>query len=197
MKYITLAYVLLLTSFDTKAGMVCDEEAIRAQSVQQIEYLRRWYAKATDSIGEATELSIREGRDIYHRIFSEKAAIKAGDGIPDQIGPEAWVEVVLGALGELGPTQHLIGTQLVTIDKLELDDSCDILVGSADMESYVQAWHERKDDRVWLFLGTYVDRVQYSREMGWQIHEMTLLRVGGETRYMGSAIGRSVPGTNE
>ena len=190
---------LLATAFApaSYSQELCNYSLEKLKAIQDIEYLRRWYAKATDKIGTGIDQSVEEGRRTYHRIFSKDSVILAGEDIPPQIGPEAWVQVVANALKDIGPTQHLIGTQLVEIQRFDLGEDCKPLRGTATMESYVQAWHERKDERVWLFLGTYVDRVQFSREMGWQIHEMTLLRVGGETRYMGSVIARSVPGVDE
>ena len=116
------------------------------------------------------------------------AVILAGEDIPPQIGPEAWVQVVASALEDIGPTQHLIGTQLVELQRFELDKDCNPLRGTATMESYVQAWHERKDDRVWVFIGTYFDAVSFLPGLGWRIEEMQLLQVGGETRFMGSAV---------
>ena len=59
------------------------------------------------------------------------------------------------------------------------------------MESYLQAWHERKDDRVWVFIGTYLDEVSFLPGRGWRIEEMRLLQVGGETRFMGPAVAGS------
>ncbi|MBT4493426.1 MAG: SnoaL-like domain-containing protein [Gammaproteobacteria bacterium] len=169
----------------------CNEGYARAQAVQEIEYLRRWYAKATDMIGEDTEDAIAEGRAVYHRIFAEKAELKtSADGEPE-IGPDAWVTLVHNALGPIGPTQHLIGTQLVELETLELDADCNIVSGQAHMESYVQAWHEMLDEKVWLYLGTYFDEVKYTPGKGWQIHGMSMRQSGGETRYMDAAVGKA------
>ena len=169
-------------------AMSCHETAAKTQAILEIEYLRRWYAKATDQIGIATPESIAEGRAIYHRIFTADAQLDAGPDREPQVGPDAWVELVVGALGELGPTQHLIGTQLVEISSLELDDGCNVLAGSASMESYLQAWHEQKDEKVWLFLGTYFDEAVFIPGTGWRIQKMKLQQVAGETRYMGAAV---------
>lgn len=169
----------------------CNEQWARTQAIQEIEYLRRWYAKATDKIGEATIESIAEGRQIYHTIFTPDATLDAGPGREPQTGPDAWVDLVLDALGPLGPTQHLIGTQLVSIQSLELDDACNPVAGTASMESYLQAWHERKDEKVWIFIGTYFDQVIYVPDEGWRIADMKLQAVGGETRYMDAAVGRA------
>ena len=54
-------------------AMSCSAAAAKTQAIQEIEYLRRWYAKATDLIGVATPESIEQGRAIYHRIFTVDA----------------------------------------------------------------------------------------------------------------------------
>lgn len=186
---------LLLTGFlfvNRGYAMSCHETAAKTQAIQEIEYLRRWYAKATDQIGIATPESIAEGRAIYHRVFTADAQLDAGPDREPQVGPDGWVDLVLGALGELGPTQHLIGTQLVEIKSLVLDDECKVVAGSATMESYLQAWHEQKDEKVWLFLGTYFDDAVFIPGTGWRIEKMILQQVAGETRYMGAAVGRAL-----
>jgi|TARA_B100000809_G_scaffold234647_2_gene252239 hypothetical protein len=186
---------LLLTGFlfvNRGYAMSCHETAAKTQAIQEIEYLRRWYAKATDQIGIATPESIAEGRAIYHRVFTADAQLDAGPDREPQVGPDGWVDLVLGALGELGPTQHLIGTQLVEIKSLVLDDECNVVAGSATMESYLQAWHEQKDEKVWLFLGTYFDDAVFIPGTGWRIEKMILQQVAGETRYMGAAVGSAL-----
>lgn len=168
----------------------CNEGLVRAQAVQEIEYLRRLYAKATDKIGVADEASISEGRAIYRRIFASDATLDAGPDREPQVGPDAWVDLVLGVLGPMGPTQHLIGTQLVEIKSLVYNDACEVVSGSATMESYVQAWHELSDEgKVWIYLGTYFDTVEYKAGQGWQIVDMKMEQMGGETRFMDEAVG--------
>jgi hypothetical protein len=167
----------------------CNTAAAEAQAIQEIEYLRRWYAKATDLIGNATPEAIAEGRAIYHRVFTPDAQLSAGPDREAQVGPDAWTDLVLDALGTLGPTQHLIGTQLVEIRSLELDDAFNIVAGTAYMESYLQAWQELDNDRVQLFLGTYFDDAVYIPGTGWRITKMKLQQITGETRYMGGAVG--------
>ena len=186
--------LLLIGFLFTNRGYAisCNEAAAQTQAIQEIEYLKRWYAKATDQIGIATPESIAEGRAIYHRVFTADAQLDAGPGREPQVGPDGWLDLVLGALGELGPTQHLIGTQLVKIKSLELDGECNVLAGSATMESYLQAWHEQKDEKVWLFLGTYFEDAVFIPDTGWRIEKMILRQVAGETRYMGAAVGRAL-----
>ena len=193
MNLLGIVLLLLVTVFASKSYSEgsCNYSLEKSKAIQEIEYLRKWYAKATDKIGTGAIQSVEEGRRIYHRIFSRDAVILAGEDIPPQIGPEAWVQVVASALKDVGPTQHLIGTQLVEFQRLELDKNCNPLRGTATMESYVQAWHERKDYRVWVFIGTYLDEVSFLPGRGWRIEEMQLLQVGGETRFMGSAVAGS------
>ena len=188
-----LALIMLLTTicFEGVAMDACQEGAVRTQAIQEIEYLRRLYAKATDLIGTAEPDNIEKGRAIYRAIFTEDAKMDAGPDREPQVGADAWLDLVLGVLGELGPTQHLIGTQLVEFSSLEMDDNCNIVAGSATMESYVQAWHEQPDDKVWLFLGTYFDDLVYVPGSGWRISEMKLQQVAGETRYMDAAVAGS------
>ena len=166
----------------------CDEGLIKVQARQEIEYLRRWYAKATDMIGKGTVESIAEGRAIYSRIFTTDAVMRTSAGEEPRIGPDAWVELVKDFLVPLGPTQHLLGTQVVDIEVLELDDSCRIVSGNARMESYVQAWHERLDSKVWIYLGIYHDHASYVQGIGWRIDRMSMEQIGGETRFMDSAV---------
>ena len=148
---------------------------------QEIAELRRLYARATDLIGMVTDESIAEGRTIYHRIFTPDAVIGA-TGIDPSVGPDAWVDVVVSWLKDYESTQHLIGTQLVDIASLPDDEGEG---GKASMLSYVQAWHSTADE-VWLFLGTYRDKLSYSKEAGWQISEMMLEQTAMDRRPLGS-----------
>ena len=193
MNLLGMVLLLLVTVFASKSYSEgsCNYSLEKSKAIQDIEYLRKRYAKATDKIGAGVKQSAEEGRRTYHRIFSKDAVIWAGEDISPQIGPEAWVQGVAGALKDIGPTQHLIGTQLVELQRFELDEDCNLLRGTATMESYVQAWHERKDDRVWVFIGTYLDEVSFLPGLGWRIEAMQLLQVGGETRFMGSAVAGS------
>ena len=190
--YLRVMFAYCLLQYPTTGWtMSCNHTAAKSTAVQQIEYLRRWYARATDLLGTATKESTAEGRAIYHRIFSPNVTftISGPDAKPlSATGPDSWVHVVLDALAPLGPTQHLIGTQLVEIQSLQLNDDCEITEGRAHMQSYVQAWHEMPDDKVWLFLGTYIDEVEFKPGVGWQIQQMELTRVTGETRPMDESV---------
>lgn len=144
---------------------------------QEIAELRRRYARATDLIGMTTDASIAEGRAIYHRIFTPDARIGAA-GVDSATGPDAWVDVVKGALAVYAATQHLIGTQLVDIASLP---DAEGQGGAASMTSYVQAWHATEDE-VWTFIGNYRDTLTHSKDAGWQIAETMLEQISGERR---------------
>jgi hypothetical protein len=159
----------------------------RTIAIQDIEYLRRLYARATDRIGENTPESISEGRATYHQIFTPDVFFQVkGDDTPaeDTIGPDAWVKVVVDALGPIDATQHLIGTQLVDIESLESDAAGNVIAGEASMTSYLQAWHARANGNVWLFIGSYYDKARYTAGVGWQIYDTTIERISGEERPM-------------
>lgn len=163
----------------------CRQGVAETVARQEIEYLRRSYAKATDLIGLADEASVAQGRDIYRRIFTPDATFTvSGEGAPEMNarGPDAWVEVAYQNLAPMGPTQHLIGSQLVDNLELTLAPDCSVASGSALMESYVQAWHDLKQGAVWMFMGTYVDDVVYVPGAGWKIAKMDLVRTTSETR---------------
>ena len=157
-------------------------QAAVSAATQQIEYLRKQYGLATDLIGSKVPESIEEGRAIYRAIFVPEVKISAsngGDGPTfDAVGPDAWVDVVVHALQPFAVTQHLIGTQLVTIDSLPNSEG---MGGSASMVSYVQAWHADPGGMVDIFIGTYRDKVAFTPQIGWQIIEMRLEKVSGHT----------------
>ena len=49
------------------------------------------------------------------------------------------------------------------------------------MTSYLQAWHAKPDNTLWLFIGTYEDElVRVNGE--WKIAKMLLVKVSGDTR---------------
>jgi len=158
---------------------------------QEIEYLRRLYAKATDMIGTNRPALVAEGSEIYSRIFTPDVNIvsydQAGEIGYESEGANGWVDVVADALKVYTATQHLIGTQIVDLQQLDLDDSGQVTAGQAQMESYLQAWHENDKKAVlWLFIGTYTDKVRYVPGIGWQIYEMALNQVAGERRALGT-----------
>ena len=147
--------------------MAIDRSSIVADK-HEIETLQRLYAKATDTIGIASPEKIQEGRDIYHRIYTDDVEIRtANTGAEEELrakGPDAWVDVVYGALKDYTGTQHLIGTQLTEVNGDE-----------GSMESYLNAWHKNPDETVFYFLGTYISKVRRYDD-GWKIYEMVLRR---------------------
>lgn len=153
---------------------------------QQVEYLRRRYARATDLLGTGKPEAIAEGSQIYQEIFTQDADLRTSGGTAEPFhakGPAAWADVVVGALEEYSATQHLIGTQLAHIDKLTEKDG-DITDGHATMSSYLQAWHSTEAGRLWLFIGVYEDEVRYTPGKGWQIYAMNLVQISGENRQL-------------
>ncbi len=153
----------------------------------EIEYLRRLYARATDLIGTGEVAAVAEGDAIYQQIFTEDVDIKTlGGSVPfEAVGPTAWRDVVADALADYVATQHLIGTQLVDFDAVELGDDGAVVAGKARMTSYLQAWHEHQDGHVWVFIGTYEDELTYVPGRGWQIAAMILREVSSERRELG------------
>ena len=119
-------------------------------------------------ISLASPEKIEEGRAIYHRIYTDDVDIStANTGAEVElkaVGPDAWVDVVYGALKDYTGTQHLIGTQLTEVSGDE-----------GSMESYLNAWHKNPDESVYYFLGTYISKVRRYEE-GWKIYQMVLRR---------------------
>ena len=147
--------------------MAIDRSSLVADK-HEIETLQRLYAKATDAIGLGSSEKIEEGRAIYHRIYTDDVDIStANTGAKVElkaVGPDAWVDVVYGALKDYTGTQHLIGTQLTEVNG---DEGC--------LESYLNAWHKNPDESVYYFLGTYISKVRRYEE-GWKIYQMVLRR---------------------
>ncbi len=158
---------------------------------QQIEYLRREYALATDLHGLIDNPDAKaEGMRIYHRIFTPDAAIRVTrDDVTllSADGPDGWADVARSALHDYATTQHLIGTQIVTFERVAFDaDTGAISAGTARMSSYLQATHVWPDRRMRLVLGTYHDRVRWASGSGWQIEDMTLAYTSEEFRRLGA-----------
>ena len=147
---------------------------------QEIEYLQRLYARATDQIGTNLPENVEAGRAVYQRIFTQDATICASDpsGVEFRVvGPDDWVKVVDGALSAFDSTQHLLGTQIVELDSLP---DADGKGGEGRMSSFLQAWHQDDDRVIDIYLGTYYSKVRYTRSIGWQIYDMRLEKVAGE-----------------
>ncbi|MEZ5597011.1 MAG: nuclear transport factor 2 family protein [Pseudomonadales bacterium] len=152
------------------AGGAAGQGADTLLAKEAIRELRHCYGMATDRIGTNTPEGIEEGRAIYHRIFTPDARIGAA-GYDPVTGPDAWVDLVKGALAPYEVTQHFIGTQYFR--ELTLPDAAG-RGGHARMASYLQAWHEEKDGRLYLFVGTYEDEAVFVPGTGWRIRDMLL-----------------------
>jgi hypothetical protein len=163
----------------------CSTDLIKAAARQEIEYLQRGYAKATDLLGITEGDSFDKGRDLYRTIFTADANFSvSGEGAPEMnaVGPDAWADIVAQTLGPMGPTQHLTGTQRVSDLDVQISSDCKVTGGTAGLETYLQAWHDMPNDQIWMFMGTYVDDVVYVQGKGWQISKMDLVRTTTETR---------------
>ena len=163
------------------ATVSADDMSMEAMLAKQnIEYLQRFYARATDQIGTNIPENIEAGRAIYHRIFTADATISASDPAGTEFrvtGPDEWVKVVDGALSVFDSTQHLLGTQIVELDSLP---DADGKGGEGKMSSFLQAWHQDDDRVIDIYLGTYYSKVRYNQGIGWQIYDMRLEKVAGE-----------------
>lgn len=187
----TVSLILMFASPALMAGSIGSAGAAQsardpvaaAVARQEIEYLRRHYARATDLIGQNTPESIAAGRAIYQAIFTPDAQITVtANGVETlrSTGPDEWVDVVIGAIGSnFRATQHLIGTQLVDIKSLPGEEGSHS--GEASMTSYLQAWHDSAE-LVDVFIGTYSDQVRHSPQAGWQIYRMNLDQTAHEVR---------------
>jgi len=173
---------ILMLSVSGGVAVQADETPMTAvDATQNIEYLQRWYARATDLIGTNDPSNIEKGRAIYHRIFTPDVRISASDPEAGREfvahGPDQWVDVVAGALAVFDSTQHLLGTQIVELESLPDAEGNG---GQASMSSYLQAWHHDPDRVIDIFLGTYYSKVRYTQGVGWQIYDMRLEKVAGE-----------------
>jgi hypothetical protein len=80
------------------------------------------------------------------------------------------------ALSEFEMTQHLIGSQVVTVQSLP---DAGGQGGEASMISYLQVWHSSPGRVLDIFIGTYRDKVRYTPGVGWQSYDMFLEKVSG------------------
>ena len=173
--------ILMLSGGGAVAVQADETPMTTVSATQNIEYLQRWYARATDLIGTNDLANIEEGRAIYHRIFTPDVRISGSDpGAYREFaaqGPDQWVDVVADALAVFDSTQHLLGTQIVELESLPDAEGNG---GLASMASYLQAWHHDPDRVIDIFLGTYYSKVRYANGIGWQIYDMRLEKVAGE-----------------
>ena len=178
----------------TRTSKAASDSAIEEVVAKaEISELRRMYGKATDLLGAgkdhdhfggdeplSTEVKHFMARNIYRRIFTEDATISASGGALTGVGPDDWADKVAGALGAFSATQHMLGTQLVTIDEMPDDEGCG---GGGSMQSYLNALHEfSPGGNIYIYRGTYFDKVRYNPDVGWQIYDMNLVFVSGELR---------------
>ncbi len=166
-----------------------EERYLLSLAREEIEYLRRLYGKATDSLGKVGNQAATEfGVSTFHRIFTPDAVVRVTGG-PKELtgsGPDSWAKVVTNALKDYESTQHLIGTQVVEFMDVQFENG-EITGGQAEMSSYLQAWHAWPDRKVRVVLGTYYDKVRFVSGKGWQIYDMTLEYTSVEHRQMGDA----------
>ena len=140
--------------------------------------LQRLYAKATDLLCINTAAANAEATQIYHRIFTPAAVIKAS-GMDPKTGPDAWVELVIGALEEFSATQHFIGTQIAEVQSMPANAQSN---GRGSLFSHLQAWHAKPDGNMWHYIGIYESAVVHTPGLGWQIEEMQLIQVSEDYR---------------
>ncbi|MFM7066214.1 MAG: nuclear transport factor 2 family protein [Gammaproteobacteria bacterium] len=143
-----------------------------------IEGLRRRYARAVDAMGCNADSTKSGARNELRSIFAPDAAIRfliGGVVVLHADGPEAWADIVGNAVGKYHGTQHLIGTQMVRFDVVELSADGRIMTGEAAMVSHVQASHWTAE-RLRVVLGDYHDTVRFDPNAGWRIHAMDLVQ---------------------
>jgi hypothetical protein len=166
-----------------------------AEARQDVEYLRKWYGIATDMLGVKNdpEGNKREGRRIYQKIFTPDAKIYLlpyplpPGSAPTRVGPDAWAEFVENALKATIGSQHLLGTQVAEIDEMPegIPGQGRSSKGHATCISYLNSWNVSQVDgqnRLVTTISTYRDKARVTPGIGWQIYEMHLSRVSGETR---------------
>ena len=144
----------------------------------QIEYLRRRYAQAVDSVCQQREGAENRVSSIFSEIFIPEARIRyqvEGTVVRESIGPEGWASIVCDAVGKYSGTQHLIGTQLVRFESLEITADNIVRAGVAEMVSHVRAWHWC-GDRLRIVAGDYRDSVCFRPSSGWRIARMDLVQ---------------------
>ena len=80
---VVLGAVLAPIFMPNKAGSngVCPRGLVEAAARQEIEYLQRGYAKATDLLGITEGDSFNQGRDLYRAVFTPDAQFSvSGEG---------------------------------------------------------------------------------------------------------------------
>ena len=100
--------------------------------------------------------------DLYRSCFADDVEV-IGMGPEPVHGADAWLEFVRTALEQYGPTQHMLGPQLATIDG-----------DTAETRNDVQALHTLKEDgSLFTLWATYLTRMQ-KQDGEWKIvrHEL-------------------------
>ena len=100
--------------------------------------------------------------DLYRSCFADDVEV-IGMGPEPVHGADAWLEFVRTALEQYGPTQHMLGPQLATIDG-----------DTAETRNDVQALHTlKKDGGLFTLWATYLTRMQ-KQDGEWKIvrHEL-------------------------
>ena len=108
---------------------------------------------------------------LYRSCFADEVTVVGMSDEPIE-GADAWLDFVVTALENYGPTQHMLGPQLATIDG-----------DRAHTRNDVQALHELKDapDTLFVLWATYLtDLVRMDGE--WKIVRHELVRRTTETR---------------
>jgi ketosteroid isomerase-like protein len=104
---------------------------------------------------------ILDGRewDAVYEVFAEDVTFNYGDG-RDQSGIAAMTKQFRDFLGGCGPSQHLLGSIVITVEG-----------DKGTSNAYVQASHQGKDGKQDLYLyshGEYIDQWE-RRADGWRI----------------------------
>ncbi len=137
---------------------------------QEIAELLHQYALATDLIAADSAANEAQVESTYRRVFTADAQI----GVRGQMsvsGPMAWIEVVKASSTALRGTQHLIGTQVVEIQRLP---DAKGVGGQATMTSYLQATRVGAGGELSRVVGTYFSTATHAPGSGWQLSKLTL-----------------------
>jgi hypothetical protein len=174
----TLAIGFLLQGCGAAPSSAAPTEEERRQTAQQeIAELQQLYAHATDLIAADAAAYEAEVRSTYLKIFTEDARIGVGDQLV-LLGPLAWLEFVKTSANSMQSTQHLIGNQVVEIQRLPSPEG---IGGEASMTSALHATLVGADGELSTVEGTYFATATHTPESGWQLTEMKLEAVAAET----------------
>ncbi len=164
-----------------------------AEARQDVEYLRKWYGIATDMLGWRDPESVKKARSIYTKIFTPDCKIYLAPyplvpgTAPTRVGPDGWADFVENVYKNVVSTQHLLGTQVAEIDEMPdgIPGKGKSSKGHASCVSYLNAWNVSQVDgqnKLTITISTYRDLARVTPGVGWQIYNMHLSRVSGESR---------------